>query len=411
MSSRCCRLRSSTGCRSRSSSRGEHARLELVHLPPVHTFTLADSENSFALTIFFASAVVVSSSRRLRGGLPLPPSNGRRVGAACGVATELLRGRELDEELEEIATRTTAVLGVDRRIELGPANCHRRGVRAPARSRRPLGRTLYTHRARTPTSSPGTASYRSGRIAHSCRRPRPARARGARGRDPAAQRLVKPRSCRVRTTCARRSPGSAPRSARCEIRPSNSATRTAVSSSRRSSSTRPSQPLVGDLLDLSRLEAGGAAPELQFWSLDDLALQAVDSLDARFARRIVGEGPLVNVDAMKIQRVLANLIENALEVLGARSPCARPHHRDAQGGDRPGRRPGPGPCRGRDRARLRAVLPACGGYRSGAGLGLAIARGFAAANGGRVWAESRPEQGATFALALPVVDVPAELRA
>ena len=39
----------------------------------------------------------------------------------------------------------------------------------------------------------------------------------------------------------------------------------------------------------------------------------------------------------------------------------------------------------------------------GAGLGLAIARGFAEANGGRVWAESRPGQGATFALALPVV--------
>ena len=49
--------------------------------------------------------------------------------------------------------------------------------------------------------------------------------------------------------------------------------------------------------------------------------------------------------------------------------------------------------------------------RTGAGLGLAIARGFAAANGGRVWAESRPGQGATFALALPVVEVPAELPA
>jgi two-component system sensor histidine kinase KdpD len=49
--------------------------------------------------------------------------------------------------------------------------------------------------------------------------------------------------------------------------------------------------------------------------------------------------------------------------------------------------------------------------RSGAGLGLAIARGFAAANGGRVWAESRPGQGATFALALPVVEVTAELPA
>jgi len=50
-----------------------------------------------------------------------------------------------------------------------------------------------------------------------------------------------------------------------------------------------------------------------------------------------------------------------------------------------------------------------GDARSGAGLGLAIARGFATANGGRVWAESRPGQGATFALALPVVELPAEL--
>ena len=37
----------------------------------------------------------------------------------------------------------------------------------------------------------------------------------------------------------------------------------------------------------------------------------------------------------------------------------------------------------------------------GAGLGLAIARGFAEANGGRVWAESLAGQGATFVLALP----------
>jgi two-component system sensor histidine kinase KdpD len=48
-----------------------------------------------------------------------------------------------------------------------------------------------------------------------------------------------------------------------------------------------------------------------------------------------------------------------------------------------------------------------GDERGGAGLGLAIARGFAEANGGRVWAESRPGQGATFALALPVAEVPA----
>ena len=50
-----------------------------------------------------------------------------------------------------------------------------------------------------------------------------------------------------------------------------------------------------------------------------------------------------------------------------------------------------------------------GGTGGGAGLGLAIARGFAEANGGRVWAESRPGQGASFALALPTAEVPAGL--
>jgi len=37
----------------------------------------------------------------------------------------------------------------------------------------------------------------------------------------------------------------------------------------------------------------------------------------------------------------------------------------------------------------------------GAGLGLAIAKGFAQANGGRVWAEPREGRGTAFALSLP----------
>jgi two-component system sensor histidine kinase KdpD len=49
-----------------------------------------------------------------------------------------------------------------------------------------------------------------------------------------------------------------------------------------------------------------------------------------------------------------------------------------------------------------------GGDGGGAGLGLAIARGFAEANDARVWAESRPGQGATFVLALPAVPTTAE---
>ena len=41
------------------------------------------------------------------------------------------------------------------------------------------------------------------------------------------------------------------------------------------------------------------------------------------------------------------------------------------------------------------------GHR-GSGLGLAIVRGFVEANGGRVWVESLPHQGTTFALELPL---------
>jgi signal transduction histidine kinase len=42
----------------------------------------------------------------------------------------------------------------------------------------------------------------------------------------------------------------------------------------------------------------------------------------------------------------------------------------------------------------------------GTGLGLAIARGFTQLNGGRLWIESGPDAGTTFALALPAAKVP-----
>ena len=45
----------------------------------------------------------------------------------------------------------------------------------------------------------------------------------------------------------------------------------------------------------------------------------------------------------------------------------------------------------------------------GTGLGLAIARGFAEANGGRLFVEARPGGGASFVLALPAGRVPAAI--
>jgi two-component system, OmpR family, sensor histidine kinase KdpD len=169
--------------------------------------------------------------------------------------------------------------------------------------------------------------------------------------------------------------------------------------------------VVGDLLDLSRLEAGGAAPEPEVWSLDELVRQTVERLGARDRVEVVGEAPLVHVDAAQIERVLANLIENALkfsppgEAVFVRITATR-KEAIVRVVDR-----GPGLAEEELERVFEPFYRRPGETRGGAGLGLAIARGFAEANGGRVWAESRPGQGATFALALAVAEIPVGLPA
>ena len=167
--------------------------------------------------------------------------------------------------------------------------------------------------------------------------------------------------------------------------------------------------LVGDLLDLSRLEAGAASPELEAWDLSDLVREAVDSLNAADRVEIGGETPIVDVDGGQIQRAIANLVENAIKYS---PPDAVVHVRiTATRKEAIVRVVDQGP--GLPVSELERVFEPFyrrdSDPRSGAGLGLAIARGFVEANGGRIWAESRPGQGSTFALALPVVEVPAGL--
>jgi two-component system sensor histidine kinase KdpD len=164
--------------------------------------------------------------------------------------------------------------------------------------------------------------------------------------------------------------------------------------------------LVGNLLDLSRLQAGAAQPEPAVLELDDLVVGALDELGADGRRVEVAfsdESPTVRADAHQIQRVLVNLLENALKY----SPEDEPVHVNVSG--TPAEAVvrvidhGPGvTVEERDRI-FEPFHRGDRGDRPGAGLGLAIARGFAEANGGRLWVESRYGQGATFVLSLPAV--------
>jgi signal transduction histidine kinase len=167
--------------------------------------------------------------------------------------------------------------------------------------------------------------------------------------------------------------------------------------------------LIDDLFDLARLEGGGLVLERTPTSLRDLISDTLGSMQLRARQRCVRlhgavEGdPLVMADGAKVQRVLDNLVDNALrhtEAGGAVDLFARQEGpavvvtvRDSGAGvdsadlphifDRFYRR---------DRAR---------GREDGAGLGLAIARGFVEAHGGKIWVENGPECGAAFSFTLP----------
>ncbi len=167
--------------------------------------------------------------------------------------------------------------------------------------------------------------------------------------------------------------------------------------------------VVGNLLDLSRLQAGAAEPNRELWAVEELLAQAVEQLGApdRVALALPEGAVVVEVDAIQVERVLVNLLENALKF----SPPGEKVHVRVTATRREvivrivDRGPGiPG-------SELERIFEpfarlATGEDRGGSGLGLAIAKGFAEGNGGRVWAESQPGQGASLVLALPLVEVP-----
>jgi two-component system sensor histidine kinase KdpD len=170
--------------------------------------------------------------------------------------------------------------------------------------------------------------------------------------------------------------------------------------------------LVANLLDLSRLEAGMAEPHRELWTADSLAERALGALGAdsgRVAVLLPDELPPVYVDAAQIERVLVNLLENALKFtpepwvvelaveLAAESPAREPEAVVFRVVDH-----GPGvPEAERGRVFEAFERGSAGASRSGTGLGLAIAQGFADANGARLWVEAREPRGATFVLAVP----------
>ncbi|MEA2642541.1 MAG: two-component system, OmpR family, sensor histidine kinase KdpD [Chloroflexota bacterium] len=166
--------------------------------------------------------------------------------------------------------------------------------------------------------------------------------------------------------------------------------------------------IVGNLLDLSRIEAGSLRPETSWYDLGALIDDVVGRLAPMTARHRVrvivpDDLPPVRLDYVEIDQVLSNILENAakhapvgtdVEIHAAVAGEAM----QVRVADR-----GPGVPPGQLEAIFLPFRSLEGSRdRRSVGLGLAVARGLVEAHGGRIRAENRPDGGACFTFTLPL---------
>jgi two-component system sensor histidine kinase KdpD len=168
--------------------------------------------------------------------------------------------------------------------------------------------------------------------------------------------------------------------------------------------------LIENLLDLSRLEAGALAVSLAPVALDEVVPLVLDALGPDGSRVVVDVSerlPEAYADAVLLERVLVNLLANALRY----SPAGRPPlvAASCHAGsveirvvDR-----GPGVPE-EQRERMFAAFQRLGDRDSstGVGLGLALSQGLTMAMGGSLAADDTPGGGLTMTVTLPLVGEP-----
>lgn len=171
--------------------------------------------------------------------------------------------------------------------------------------------------------------------------------------------------------------------------------------------------LVSNLLDMARLHAGKLVLNNQWQMLEEVVGSALAHLSPALEKfhvivSLPPDLPLLEFDAVLIERVLCNLVDNAVKH-GADGRTIR-IAAERQGTDVHVvvEDDGPGIPAGMEetifqkfvRAQPESVQP-------GVGLGLSICRTIVEAHHGRLRAESRPEGGARFVFSLPIGSPPA----
>jgi PAS domain S-box-containing protein len=168
--------------------------------------------------------------------------------------------------------------------------------------------------------------------------------------------------------------------------------------------------LVSDLLDLSRIESGSLVVAQDTCDLKELIFRSANRAQPKPGNRLEvyldPDLPPIYADSQRIESVLRNLIENATKYAGPTSPITVSGSIDGDVVIIRVEDEGPGIPPGHSDRIFESFYRVEDGLNrtaSGAGLGLAICRGFIQAHGGNIWVEPRAT-GTCIAFSLPLND-------
>jgi two-component system sensor histidine kinase KdpD len=429
--------------------------LNYYFVPPLHEFTIAERNNAFAIVAFIAVALMVSAVVDLAARRT---SQAARATAQAEVlstaAGDVLRGERalpalLDRVRETFGLTSVTLLERDGDTAPLPSSPDRRG---------PLGRvSAVPEPAAGPTVRSGwTVVATSG--TQPCARPEEGdteipvddlalvlRGRVLPAEDRrvlaafAAQAVVALRQRRLADAAAEAGPlAEADRTRTALLAAVSHDLRTPLASAKASVTALRSPQLrwteaeraellatadesldrltrlVTNLLDMSRLQAGALAVRPAPIGADDVLSAVLDELrpaSLTVQVRLPDDLPELSADPALLERILANLISNALR----HSPAARPPLVSGSTlGDRVELRVvdrGPGVAES-DWQRIFVPFQRLGDRdnTTGVGLGLALSRGLAEAMGGTLEPENTPGGGLTLVLSLPAATVPSRAR-
>lgn len=165
--------------------------------------------------------------------------------------------------------------------------------------------------------------------------------------------------------------------------------------------------LIGNLLDMVRVESGSLQVQREWQSMEEVvgvALLRLDSVLEPFQTTldVPADLPLIRIDGLLIEQVLVNLIENAVRYAGAGGEIAIAAHRvgdhlEVTVGDR-----GPGVAPEDLERIFEKFQRGTGVAAGGIGLGLAICRAILLAHGGVIQASAREGGGLLVTFTLPL---------